>query len=145
MLLHNWEHWVFVTTLEQFYLLKKHFSLEVTGFARSRSLNVFPVNIMYFFLKHSWGVWRSCSEPFLDVTLEQPSLFQGFILLSEWSDRILQTERLTLFTVGIMHIELSTLHYICYFTSSFLPWTSEVVIIIPILQMEDTVLQWIVY
>lgn len=113
-LLHNWEHWrVLVTSLEQFYLLKKHFTLEVTSVARSRSLNVFPVNTMYFF----WSTVEVCGDLVQSLSWMcdfRPTItFLGFhsVIWVVRHGRILQTDWL-LFTVRITHIELSTFYII---------------------------------
>lgn len=114
MLLPNWEHWVLVTTLEQLYLLKKHFPLEVTGFARSRSLNVFPVNIMYFF----WSIAEVCGDLVQSLSwvcdFRTTITFPGFhsvICVVRHVEFSRQRDWL-IFTVGIMHIELSTFYII---------------------------------
>ena len=119
MLLHNWEHWVFVTTLEQFYLLKKHFSLKVAGFAMSRSLNVFPVNIMYFF----WSTVEVCGDLVQSLSwmcnFRTTITFPGFHSVI-WVVRHVGFSRQRdwlLFTMGITHIELSAF-YIIFFSVS---------------------------
>ena len=143
-LLHNWEHWrVLVTTLEQFYLLKKHFTLEVTGFARSRSLNVFPVNTMYFF----WSTIEVCGDLAQSLSWMcdfRPTItFLGFhsvIWVVRHAEFSRQTDFYLLCALRTLSLVLFTLYLLFrFFILTLNLWGGHYH---PHFTGEDTVLQW---